>query len=68
MGNDTKKLPTAAERGLTSLPAALEWLRKEGDLIETETEVNPDLEIKTVKLMTDGDPYCEILFIEKEPK
>lgn len=28
--------------------------------------VNPNVEIKTVKLMTAGDPYCEILFIEKD--
>ena len=30
--------------------------------------VNPNVEIKTVKLMTAGDPYCEILFIEKDKK
>src|ERR1700674_5841726 len=29
----------------TSLHGALEWLRQEGDLIETQREVNPDLEI-----------------------
>ena len=28
--------------------------------------VNPNIEIKHTKLMTDGDPYCELLFIEKE--
>jgi len=56
MGNDTKKLPTAAERGLTSLPAALEWLRKEGDLIETEKEVDPDLEITGLQKHMDGGP------------
>ena len=28
--------------------------------------VNSDIEIKQVQLMTEGDPYCEILFIEKE--
>ena len=27
--------------------------------------VNPNIEIKHTKLMTDGDPYCEVLFIEK---
>lgn len=27
--------------------------------------VNPNIEIKHTKFMTDGDPYCEILFIEK---
>ncbi len=28
--------------------------------------VNPNIEVKQVKLMTDGDPYCEILFIENK--
>ena len=29
--------------------------------------VNPNIEIKHTKLMTAGDDYCEILFIEKDP-
>lgn len=28
--------------------------------------LNPNIETKTVKLMTAGDPYCEIQFIERE--
>ena len=32
---------------------------------EAALMVNPDIEIKHTKLMMDGDPYCEILFIEK---
>lgn len=28
--------------------------------------VNPNIEIRHTKLMMDGDPYCEILFIEKD--
>ncbi len=28
--------------------------------------VNPNIEIKHTKLMTAGDDYCEILFIEKD--
>ena len=29
--------------------------------------VNPNIEIKHTKLMTAGDDYCELLFIEKDP-
>jgi hypothetical protein len=30
--------------------------------------INPSIEVKHTKLMTDGDPYCEILFIEREAR
>ena len=30
----------------TDLRGTIDWLRKEGDLIETDKEVDPDLEIK----------------------
>ena len=33
---------------------------------EAAKMLNPNLEVKTTQLMTDGDPCCEILFIEKE--
>ena len=31
--------------GIKDLRNTVEWLRREGDLIDTNTEVNPDLEI-----------------------
>jgi len=38
----------------TSLRAAIEWMRSEGLLIETEKEVNPDLEITGLQKHFDG--------------
>ena len=36
------------------LRGAIEWLKKEGDLIETDREVNPDLEITGIQKQLDG--------------
>src|SRR5437773_1158454 len=50
------------------LRGAIEWLKKEGDLIETDREVNPDLEITGIQKQLDGG--CPILFnnIKGKPK
>jgi len=47
-------------RDVTSLRSTIEWLRKEGDLIETDKEVDPDLEITGLQKHMDG--ACPILF------
>ncbi|MDE2166962.1 MAG: UbiD family decarboxylase [Alphaproteobacteria bacterium] len=47
---------TTAKRDVTNLRATLEWLRAEGDLIETDREVNPDLEITGLQKHMDGGP------------
>ena len=44
----------AVKRDVTSLRATIEWLRAEGDLIETDKEVNPDLEITGLQKHFDG--------------
>lgn len=36
---------SAVKPDVTSLRSTIEWLRKEGLLVETEREVDPDLEI-----------------------
>lgn len=59
MSSNSKTL-TAAERGLTDLRTTLDWLRSEGDLIETDKEVNPDLEITGLQKIMDGG--CPIVF------
>src|SRR3990172_653554 len=43
-----------ATKNITSLRSTLEWLRAEGLLIETEKEVNPDLEITGLQKHFDG--------------
>lgn len=56
MDKKVRKMRTAAEMGLTSLRASLEWLRQEGELIETDKEVDPDLEITGLQKYMDGGP------------
>ena len=44
----------------TSLRDTLEWLRAQGDLIETDKPVNPDLEVTGLQKHLDGG--CPVLF------
>ena len=41
-------------KDVTSLRSAVEWMRAEGKLIETDKEVNPDLEITGLQKHFDG--------------
>ncbi|HEY9529835.1 MAG TPA: hypothetical protein VIQ55_00495, partial [Burkholderiales bacterium] len=45
---------SAVKPDVTSLRSTLDWLRKEGLLIETEREVDPDLEITGLQKHFDG--------------
>ncbi len=45
---------TAVKPDVTSLRSAIEWLKSEGLLVETEREVNPDLEITGLQKHFDG--------------
>src|SRR5919108_3748688 len=44
----------AVPRDITSLPATIDWLRSEGLLLETDVEVNPDLELTGIQKGLDG--------------
>ena len=50
----------AASDMLRDLRGTLEWLKAEGDLIETDREVDPDIEIISLQKHFDGG--CPILF------
>src|SRR5712691_11974026 len=39
---------------LTSLPATIDWLRNNGLLLETDVEINPDLELTGIQKGLDG--------------
>src|ERR687884_424450 len=41
-------------RTITSLPATIDWLRRERLLLETNAEVNPDLELTGIQKALDG--------------
>jgi UbiD family decarboxylase len=56
MDSTKKPAAAAARRDITSLRTTLDWLRSQGDLIETEREVNPDLEITGLQKHMDGGP------------
>ncbi|MDH3195893.1 MAG: UbiD family decarboxylase, partial [Hyphomicrobiales bacterium] len=46
----------ATTRDISSLRATIDWLRANGDLIETQKEVDPDLEITGLQKHLDGGP------------
>jgi len=52
--------PQPQTDALRDLRATLDFLKQEGDLLETDVEVNPDLEITGVQKHLDGS--CPILF------
>ena len=55
-----EKLESAPVDAIRDLRNAIEWLKKSGDLIETDKEVDPDLEITGIQKQLDGG--CPILF------
>ncbi len=66
MSKAVKEAPVSSTEKITSLRAMLEWLKSEGDLIETDKEINPDLEIISVQKQLDGG--CPILFTNVKDK
>src|SRR3989442_6875249 len=48
------------------LRTALDWLRSQGDLIETDKEVDPDLEVTGLQKHMDGG--CPVLFNKVKDK
>ena len=52
----TTQKPQTSGRHATSLRATVEWLRANGDLIETTKEVDPDLELTGLQKHLDGGP------------
>src|SRR6266478_4022336 len=55
-----KQTRAQTPRHASDLRTALEWLRSQGDLIETDKEVDPDLEVTGLQKHMDGG--CPILF------
>ena len=54
------KMPGMASELIMDLRGTLEWLKSEGDLMETDVEVDPDIEIAAIQKNLDGG--CPILF------
>src|ERR671937_1205258 len=53
IAEETKK---DAKKDITSLRSALEWLQSQGDVLVTDVEVDPDLEITGLQKHLDGGP------------
>ncbi len=62
MNISTKTVPaaTGAQRHLQDLRSTLAWLKARGDMIETDKEVNPDLEVTGLQKLMDGG--CPVVF------
>ncbi|NQV54681.1 MAG: UbiD family decarboxylase, partial [Rhodospirillales bacterium] len=60
MNAKTKKPKGAKIEGVKDLRNTIDWLRKEGDFIDTDVEVDPDLEVTAIQKHLDGS--CPILF------
>src|SRR2546427_3052540 len=61
---ETKK---EVKKDVTSLRSALEWLDTQGDVIKTEVEVDPDLEITGVQKHLDGGPVVLFNKVKGKP-
>ena len=55
-----EKVNAAREQHPSDLRSTLDWLRAQGDLIETDKPVDPDLEVTGLQKHMDGG--CPILF------
>src|SRR5262245_8084436 len=55
-----EKTIAARQEPVTDLRGTLEWLKAQGDLIETDKPVDPDLEVTGLQKHLDGG--CPVLF------
>ncbi|MFQ5683030.1 MAG: UbiD family decarboxylase [Candidatus Binatia bacterium] len=60
MSKAVEKISGAPAEAIGDLRSALAWFKSQGDLIETDKEVDPDLEITSIQKQLDGG--CPILF------
>ena len=60
MNKPARKQDLATATGIQDLRGTLDWLRTQGDLIETDKEVDPDLEVTGLQKHLDGG--CPVLF------
>src|SRR2546428_5780567 len=55
------------KKDILSLRSALEWLDSQGDLLKTEVEVDPDLEITGLQKHLDGGPVLLFNHVKGKP-
>src|SRR5919202_191740 len=59
--------PQDVKKDITSLRSALEWLDSQGDLLKTDVEVDPDLEITGLQKHLDGGPVLMFNRVKGKP-
>ncbi len=67
MGAVAEEIRRDVRKDITSLRSALEWLAAQGDVLETDVEVNPDLEITGVQKHLDGGPVLLFNRVKGKP-
>src|SRR5947208_338053 len=55
------------KKDITSLRSALEWLDAQGDVLKTDVEVDPDLEITGLQKHLDGGPVLMFNHVKGKP-
>src|SRR5207244_5990222 len=64
---EEKQAPGRATRDVTSLRKALEFLQSQGDVLTTDVEVDPDLEITGLQKHLDGGPVLLFNRVKGKP-
>src|SRR5262249_24218700 len=67
MATVAEEIGREVKEDVTSLRAALEWLAAQGDVLETNVEVNPDLEVTGVQKHLDGGPILLFNKVKGKP-
>ncbi len=67
MATVVEEIGCEVKKDVTSLRSALEWLAARGDVLETNVEVNPDLEITGVQKHLDGGPVLLFNQVKGKP-
>src|SRR5712692_465196 len=67
MATVAEEIGREVKKDVTSLRSALEWLATQGDVLETNVEVNPDLEITGVQKHLDGGPILLFNKVQGKP-
>jgi gallate decarboxylase subunit C len=67
MATVAEEMKRGVKKEVTSLRSALEWLAAQGDVLETNVEVDPDLEITGVQKHLDGGPVLLFNNVKGKP-
>src|SRR5262249_48576803 len=64
VAEETKR---TVKKDIISLRSALEWLEAQGDVLKTDVEINPDLEITGLQKHLDGGPVLLFNRVKGKP-